>query len=106
MTKSSVIMIFIFVPFVLFVANLYAQNPTTVALKRFEIIRVDQADINCVPNDLRQIFADPVPDSELVSGLSEVTKRVGFTARLPKSDRTPQFGVVAPIGKELKISIG
>ncbi|HEY2385244.1 MAG TPA: hypothetical protein VGK48_29060 [Terriglobia bacterium] len=82
-----------------------AQDSTTVKLSRFEIVRVDQADINRVPNDLRSIFADPVPDSEPVSDLSEATKRVGFTARLPKSDKPPQFGIVAPVGEQLKISV-
>src|SRR6516162_9419837 len=68
----------------------------SVALKRFEVIRVDSSDIQRVPNDLRQIFADPVPDAEVVNSLNDATRRVGFTARLPKSDKAPQFGVVAP----------
>src|SRR5215471_15085500 len=91
--------------FVPFVANLFAQDPTTIPLKRFAVIRVDQQDIQRVPNDLRQIFADPVPDAEVVNSLNDATMRVGFTARLPKSDKTPQFGVVAPISEELQIKV-
>jgi hypothetical protein len=58
-----------------------------------------------MPNDLRQIFADPVPDAEVVNSLNDATMRVGFTARLPKSDKMPQFGVVAPVGEQMKINV-
>jgi hypothetical protein len=91
--------------FVPFVANFFAQDTTTIPLKRFAVIRVNQQDINRVPNDLRQIFADPVPDAEVVNSLNDATMRVGFTVRLPKSDKTPQFGVVAPISEELEIKV-
>jgi len=88
-----------------FVANLFAQETTSIPLKRFEVIRINQADVQRVPNDIRPIFADPVPDAEVVSSLSDATMRVGFTARLPKSDKTPQFGVVSPVGEQLKVSV-
>lgn len=102
-TKRLFALLVCFVPLA---ANLFAQDLTSVQLKRFEIIRADQPDINRVPNDLRPIFADPVPDSELVSDLNEATRKAGFTARLPKSDKPPQFGVIAPIGEQLKINAG
>ena len=94
-----------FLFFVPFVANLAAQDSTTVALKRFEVLRVDAADIQRVPNDLRPIFADPVPDAEVVNSLNDATIRAGFTARLPKSDKPPQFGVIAPVSERLKIDV-
>jgi hypothetical protein len=94
----------LFALFVPFVAYLSAQDTTSIALKRFEVVRADQADIARVPNDLRQIFADPVPDAEVVNSLNDATMRVGFTARLPKSDKAPQFGVVAPVGEQMKIN--
>jgi hypothetical protein len=95
----------LFVLFVPFVANFFAQDSTSISLKRFEVLRVDQADLARVPNDLRQIFADPVPDAEPVNSLSDATMRVGFTARLPKSDKTPRFAVVAPVGEQMKINV-
>jgi hypothetical protein len=91
--------------FVLFVANLFAQDTTSIPLKRFAVIRVDQQDINRVPNDLRLIFADPVPDAEVVNSLNDATTRVGFTARLPKSGKPVQFGVIAPISEQLTINV-
>ena len=104
-TKSTKVICIFFVLFVPFVANFFAQDSTTIPLKRFAVIRVNQQDINRVPNDLRLIFADPVPDAEIVNTLNDATVRVGFTARLPKSSKTPQFGVIAPIGEELKINV-
>jgi hypothetical protein len=95
----------LFVFFVPFVANLFAQDTTSIALKRFELLRVDGPDIQRVPNDLRQIFADPVPDAEVVNSLNDATTRVGFTARLPKSEKAAQFGVVAPVSEQMKISV-
>lgn len=80
----------------------YAQY----SLKRFEVIRVDTNDIDRVPSSLRQIFADPVPDAEVVGSLNDATTRVGFTAKLPKSDKTPQFGVISPTSEQLKINVG
>jgi hypothetical protein len=88
------------------VATLLGQDATvSVALKRFEVIRVSAADIQRVPNDLRLIFADPVPDAEVVNSLNDATMRAGFTARLPKSDKPPQFGVVAPVSEQIKIDV-
>jgi hypothetical protein len=104
-TKSAKLILSLFGLFVPFVANFFGQDLTTIPLKRFAVIRVNQQDINRVPNDLRQIFADPVPDAEVVNSLNDATMRVGFTARLPKSDKTPQFGVVAPISEELQIKV-
>jgi len=103
--KSTKVVWTLFVLFVPFVAILSAQDTTSIPLKRFAVIRVNQQDINRVPNDLRQIFADPVPDAEVVNSLKDATARAGFTARLPKSDKTPQFGVVAPVSEQLKISV-
>jgi hypothetical protein len=103
MKKLATVLFVIFVPFV---ANFFAQDSTSIALKRFEVLRVDQADIARVPNDLRQIFADPVPDAEVVNSLADATVRVGFTARLPKSEKMPRFAVVAPVGEQMKINVG
>jgi hypothetical protein len=86
-------------------AAAYAQQTASFALKRFEVIRVNAQDIARVPMALRAIFADPVPDAELVDSLAEATKRVGFTARLPKSEKKPRFAVIASVREELKISV-
>lgn len=66
---------------------------------------MNSQDIERVPMSLRAIFADPVPDAELVDSLAEATQRVGFTARLPKSDKKPRFAVITPMREQLKISV-
>src|SRR5205823_6415469 len=41
----------------------------------------------------------------LQSSLPIALKRVGFTPRLPKSAKSPQFGIVDPVRAEVKISV-
>jgi hypothetical protein len=74
-------------------------------LNRFEVIRVDSQDIERVPGSLRQIFADPLPDAEVVNNLTDATTRAGFTPRLPKSDKPQQVGVISPTSVQLKINV-
>ena len=76
-----------------------------IVLNRFEVIRVDSQDIERVPGSLRQIFADPLPDAEVVNNLTDATTRAGFTARLPKSDKPQQVGVISPTSVQLKINV-
>src|SRR5947207_1878483 len=73
-------------------------------LNRFEVIRVDSPDIERVPSSLRLIFADPLPDAEVVDNLSDATTKAGFTARLPKSNKPRQVGVISPTSVQLKIN--
>jgi hypothetical protein len=79
----------------------FAQIP----LNRFEVIRVDTQDIERVPSSLRPIFADPLPDAEVVNNLNDAATRAGFTARLPKADKPQQVGVISPTNVQLKINV-
>lgn len=96
--------ILLLVCFAVFSGAASAQQSASYALKRFEVLRIGAEEIARVPMSLRSIFADPVPDAELVDSLAEAAQRVGFTARLPKSDKKPRFAVITPIREELKIS--
>jgi hypothetical protein len=91
--------------FALLSTGAFAQQSASFALKRFEVLRVNSADIERMPVALRGIFADPVPDAELVDNLNEATKRVGFTPHVPKSGKMPRFAVISPIRLALKINV-
>jgi len=84
---------------------LVLQSPQSIALKRVEVLRVNPGDIERVPGSLRTIFVDPVPDAEAVDSLDEAVKRAGFTPRLPKSAKKPQFGVIDPIRGQATIGV-
>jgi hypothetical protein len=71
--------------------TLQAVQPVT--LKRFEVLRVDRADIERLPESLRGVFADPSPSAEAVATADEAAARAGFTPRLPKSTDKLEFGV-------------
>jgi hypothetical protein len=86
-------------------SSILAQQAASFALNRFEVIRVNSQDVERLPVSLRSIFADPVPDAELVDNLAEATRRVGFTARLPKSEKMPRFAVITPIRVQLRINV-
>src|SRR5262249_14354923 len=96
-------------PLMCFLCLLWLISPVPsfaqTALNRFEVIRVDSQDIERVPGSLRQIFADPLPDAEVVNNLSDATTRAGFTPRLPKSDKPQQVGVISPTSVQLKINV-
>ena len=81
------------------------QSSQAVALKRFEVLRVDPAGMERLPPSLRAIFRDPVPGAEPVDSLDEAVKRAGFDPRLPKSTNTPQFGVMDPVHAQITIGV-
>jgi hypothetical protein len=65
------------------------QLPQILTLKRFEVIRVSSDDMRRLPNSMRAIFVDPVPDGVPVDNLEEAAKRAGFTPRM-LNGKTPQ----------------
>ena len=87
------------------VLTLLLQSPQSIALSRFEVLRVNQEDMERVPASLRAIFVDPTPDAEAVDSLDEAAKRAGFTPRLPMSSSKPQFGVIDPIRARATIGV-
>ncbi len=94
------------VPFVFRSRSLAQQSQNQFPLKRFEVIRVNPADIDRLPPSLRPIFVDPVPDAEPVDSLDEAAKRAGFGPRLPKSAAMPQLGVIDPVRQQAQINVG
>jgi len=60
------------------------QASQTVALKRFEVIRIDSAGLNRLPSSLRVFFAGPIPDlARPVGSVEEAGRQLGFMPRLP-----------------------
>jgi hypothetical protein len=89
----------------LFLLLLALQAVQPVALKRFEVLRVDRPDIDRLPASLRGIFADPSPSAEAVATVEEAAARAGFTPRLPKSTDKLEFGVTDSFRGEAIIHI-
>jgi hypothetical protein len=65
------------------------QSPQILTLTRFEVIRVTSDDMRRLPDSMRAIFIDPVPDGFPVDNLEEAAKRAGFTPRV-LSGKTPK----------------
>jgi hypothetical protein len=84
---------------------LLLQSTQSVALKRFEVLRVDKPDIERLPESLRGIFADPSPSAEAVATADAAAARAGFTPRLPKSTDKLEFGVTDAFRGEATIHI-
>ena len=81
------------------------QSTQTVALKRFEVVRIEPAAMERLPMSLRSIFADPTPGAEPVASQEEATSRVGLTPRLPQSANKPDFGIMDSINGEASINV-
>src|SRR5262249_20429088 len=76
----------------------------TLPLKRFEVIRVNSDGLRRLPESVRSLFVDPVPDGTLVDNLAEATQRVGFTPQLI-SGRTPErLFITEPVRQEAKVN--
>jgi hypothetical protein len=76
-----------------------------VALKRFEVVRVDPAGMQRLPSSLSAIFADPAPSAEPVATQDEAAARAGFAPRLPKSTDKPEFGIMDSVNGQVVINI-
>src|SRR5437667_5530696 len=90
---------------ILFLILFALQSTQAVALKRFEVVRVNPSGMETLPESLRALFADPTPGADAIGTVEEAAVRVGFTPRLPKSENKPEFGVVSPIHGEATISV-
>jgi hypothetical protein len=89
----------------LFLILLALQSTQTVALKRFEVVRVNPSGMETLPESLRPLFADPTPGADAIGSVEEAAVRAGFTPRLPKSENKPDFGVIPAVHGEATISI-
>ena len=85
--------------------TLAPQATTRYPLRRFEVIRTNPQDIHRLPESVRRIFVDPVPDGEPVDSLDEATKRAGFAPRMLKSPAVVQWLVTDPVNEDAKISV-
>jgi len=90
---------------VLWVHAIALQEPQTFALKRFEVIRVNPDGMRKLPESVRSIFVNPVPDGEPVDNLQDAAKRVGFTPRLLSGKAPVHVFVTEPVSEEAKISV-
>jgi hypothetical protein len=77
----------------------------TLPLKRYEVIRVNSDGLRRLPESVRSIFVDPVPDGTVVDNLEEATKRVGFTPRLISGKTPEQLFITQPVRQEAKVSV-
>jgi hypothetical protein len=84
---------------------LVLQSSQSIALKRFEVLRVNPGGMERLPASLRPIFVDPTPDAEPVDSLEEATTRAAFTPRLPRSANKPQLGVIDPVRAQARIAV-
>src|SRR5260370_27915917 len=89
----------------LFLILFALQSTQAVALKKFEVVRVNPSGMETRPESLRAIFADPTPGADAIDTVEEAAVRAGFTPRLPKSENKPEFGVMPAIHGEATISI-
>jgi hypothetical protein len=87
------------------------QSAGRFSLKKFEVIRVNPADMQRVPPSVRSIFMDPSPDAGGVDTLEEAARRAGFAPRLPTADAfpglsaKPELGVIDPVRAQVKIGV-
>src|SRR6266849_1041534 len=89
----------------LFLILFALQSTQAVALKKFEVVRVNPSGMETLPESLRPIFADPTPGADAIDTVEEAAVRAGFTPRLPKSENKPDFGVIPAIHRDATISI-
>ena len=87
----------------LLIVLLALQSAQPVALKRFEVVRIDPPAMERLPSSLRAMFADPAPGAEPVASQDEAAARAGFTPRLPKSTNKPEFGIIDSVNGETVI---
>jgi hypothetical protein len=96
---------------ILFSSLAAPQSAQSVPLKRFEVLRINAADMERLPAPLRPILIDPLPDGEPVDDLDAAAKRAGFAPRLPAPaafpglSPKPQFGVTDPVRAQARIGV-
>jgi len=81
------------------------QSPQILTLKRFEVIRVTSDDMRRLPNSMRTIFVDPVPDGVQVDNIEEAAKRAGFTPRVLKGKAPKRVFITNVVNSEVTINV-
>src|SRR5262245_44714455 len=87
------------------VHTILLQSPQSVALRRFEVIRVTSEDLRRLPNSMRAFFVDPVPDGVPVDNLEEASKRVGFTPRVLAGKMPKRMFITNLVDSEATINV-
>ena len=82
---------------------LLAQQPRTLELRRFEVIRVNPDELRRLPSQMRGFFGDPLLDGELAGSIDEAAKRVGFTPRLLNGKKPERVFVSREANEEIKV---
>src|SRR5262245_15947117 len=90
---------------ILWVQAIALQTPQNFVLKRFEVIRVNPDGMRRLPESVRSIFIDPVPDGEPIQNLQDAASRVGFTPRLLSGKAPTHLFVTEPVSEQVKISV-
>src|SRR5436190_21974800 len=90
---------------ILVIHSVLLQAPGVLALKRFEAIRVDPDELRRLPESMRSLFIDPVPDGEAASNLEEAAKRAGFTPLLLSGKTPKRLFVTNAVNEEAKIDV-
>ncbi len=81
------------------------QSTQIFVVKQFEVLRVNSDELRRLPNSMRSLFVDPVPDGVLVDSLEEAAKRVGFTARLLSGKTPARIFVTNAANEEATINV-
>jgi hypothetical protein len=81
------------------------QAPQIFALKRFEVLRVNPDELRRLPQSIRSIFSDPVPDGVLVEDLEKAAAQAGFPPRLLSGQTPKRIFVTNAVNDEAKISV-
>ena len=86
-------------------AALLQQPAKNYPLQRFEVLRVNADDMTRLPQSIRGIFVDPVPDGVAAVNLEDAIKRAGFTPKILKSPAVEQLYVSSPVNAQAKVSV-
>jgi hypothetical protein len=85
--------------------SILLQSTQSLALKRFEVIRVTSEDLGRLPNSMRAFFVDPVPDGVPVDNLAEAAKRAGFTPRVLTGKMPQRMFITNMVNNEATINV-
>src|SRR5262245_55565409 len=83
-----------------------SSQTQTLALKRFEVIRIESAGLNRLPRSLRVFIAGPVPDrARPVGNVEEAARQLDFVPRLPAMKKPPELLITDRVQEDAKITV-
>jgi hypothetical protein len=84
---------------------IFLQAPQALMVKRFDVLRVNTEDLRRLPNSMRAIFVDPVPDGVPVKNLEEAAQRAGFMPRIVNGQTPKRLYVTNMVNDEVVIAV-